>query len=57
MRTALEDRGIGWAYWSYNETFTVMAAGRIPFGPAASQTPDRKMLGILLPDAGRGTKE
>ncbi|MGO8750190.1 MAG: hypothetical protein ACLQNE_29950 [Thermoguttaceae bacterium] len=30
MRTVLEDRGIGWAYWSYNETFSVMAAGQIP---------------------------
>ena len=50
MRTALEERGIGWAYWSYNETFTVMAAGRIPFGPAGSQTPDGKVLSVLLPD-------
>jgi hypothetical protein len=54
MRIVLEERHIGWAYWSYNETFTVMSAGRTPFGPAGSQTPDREVLGVLLPDKSRG---
>ena len=40
--------GIGWAYWSYNETFTVMASGRRPFGAADRQTPDRTLLETLL---------
>lgn len=38
---------IGWAYWSYNETLTVMTPDRKPFGPADLQTPDRKLLDAL----------
>jgi len=50
MRTVLEERGIGWAYWSYSETFSVMTSGRPPFGPASAQTPDKAVLKVLLPD-------
>jgi endoglucanase len=50
MRSVLEERDIGWAYWSYNETFTVMGPGRTAFGPAGAQTPDREVLEVLLPD-------
>lgn len=48
MREVFEENGIGWAYWSYNETFTVMTPERQAFGPAALQTPDTKMLEALL---------
>jgi endoglucanase len=48
VREVFEENGIGWAYWSYNETLTVMTSDRQPFGPAASQTPDEKMLEVLL---------
>lgn len=53
VREAFEENGIGWAYWSYNETLTIMTPDRQPFGPAASQTPDRRMLDALF---GRGGK-
>ncbi|MHB8973362.1 MAG: glycoside hydrolase family 5 protein [Pirellulaceae bacterium] len=48
VRTAFEANGIGWAYWSYNETLTVMTADRTPFGPADRQTPDQPLLQALL---------
>jgi endoglucanase len=48
VRTALEANGIGWAYWSYNETLTVMTSDRTPFGSADRQTPDRQLLQVLL---------
>ena len=48
VRTALEKEGIGWAYWSYNETLTIMTPERTPFGPADLQTPDRRLLEVLL---------
>ncbi len=48
VRTAFEANGIGWAYWSYNETLTVMTPDRTPFGPADRQTPDRELLQALL---------
>jgi hypothetical protein len=48
VREVLESHGIGWAYWSYNETFTVMTSARRPFGPAREQTPDEKLLDALL---------
>jgi hypothetical protein len=32
MRTVLEERGIGWAYWSDNETFTIMTPETSPSG-------------------------
>ena len=48
MRSVLEERGIGWAYWSYNETFTIMTIGSKPFWPPISQTPDRDVLRVLL---------
>ncbi|MHB8862904.1 MAG: glycoside hydrolase family 5 protein [Pirellulaceae bacterium] len=48
VRTAFEANGIGWAYWSYNETFTIMTPDRTPFGPAGRQTPDRRLLEALL---------
>jgi endoglucanase len=36
-RQALEERGIGWAYWSYNETFTVLQPTvRAPFSKSPS---------------------
>jgi len=47
VRTALETGGIGWAYWSYNETFTLMTHDRTPFGPADRQTPDPQLLNVL----------
>jgi endoglucanase len=48
VRDAFEAHGIGWAYWSYNETFTVMSSDRQPFGPAERQAPDRTLLETLL---------
>ena len=53
VRQAFEQNGIGWAYWSYNETLTVMTPDRKPFGPANSQTPDKKMLEALFATHGR----
>ena len=44
----LGENGIGWAYWSYNETFTVMTRDRVPFGPASRQKPDRALLRALF---------
>ncbi len=48
LRDTFEENGIGWAYWSYNETFTVMKRECRPFGPARDQTPDKRMLDLLL---------
>jgi hypothetical protein len=48
VRETFESHGIGWAYWSYNETLTVMTSQRQPFGPASIQTPDRKLLEVLF---------
>ena len=48
VREIFEKNGIGWAYWSYNETLTIMTPDRRPFGPASVQTPDKKMLEALL---------
>ncbi len=48
VRETFESHGIGWAYWSYNETLTVMTPQRQPFGPASIQTPDRKLLEVLF---------
>ena len=48
VREAFERNKIGWAYWSYNETFTIMTSQRQPFGPAKSQTPDPKLLEALF---------
>ena len=48
VREVFEENGIGWAYWSYNETLTVMTPDRQPFGPADRQTPDQKMLEALF---------
>ena len=50
MRSVLEERGIGWAYWSYNETFTIMTAGSKPFWQPTAQTPDRSVLDALMPE-------
>jgi len=50
MRSIFETNNIGWAYWSYNETFSVMTSDRTVFGPASEQTPDREILKALLPD-------
>jgi endoglucanase len=49
VRELLEQNRIGWAYWSYNEAFTVMTPDRTPFGPAAAQKPDPAVLRALLP--------
>lgn len=57
VRRYFDDHGIGWAYWSYNETFTAMGPGRTPFGPAASQKPDQAVLDALLPDRRRPTTD
>lgn len=40
VRETFEENRIGWAYWSYNETLTIMTPSRTPFGPAKEQTPD-----------------
>jgi endoglucanase len=48
VRECFERHGIGWAYWSYNETFTTMTPPRVPFGPASSQLPDRLLLDALF---------
>jgi len=48
VREVFEAHGIGWACWSYNETFSMMTRGCVPFGPAASQTPDAGTLRALL---------
>ncbi|MFC1805866.1 glycoside hydrolase family 5 protein, partial [Planctomycetota bacterium] len=39
VREAFEENGIGWAYWSYNETFTVLnPVSRRPFTPPGADT-------------------
>ncbi len=48
LREVFEQNGIGWAYWSYNETLTIMTPDRQPFGPAGVQTPDKKLLEALF---------
>lgn len=48
LREAFEENGIGWACWCYNETPTIMTVDRQPFGPAGSQTPDKRVLEQLL---------
>ncbi len=48
VKESFEEYGIGWAYWSYNETLTIMTPDRQSFGPAERQTPDKPMLDILL---------
>jgi hypothetical protein len=48
VRETFERQGIGWAYWSYNETFTAMTAERRPFGPAKAQRPDKQLLEALF---------
>ncbi len=50
LRTVFEERGIGWAYWSYNETFTIMTPDSMPFAPPRRQTPDARVLKVLLSD-------
>ncbi|MHB1460526.1 MAG: cellulase family glycosylhydrolase [Armatimonadota bacterium] len=50
VRSLFDAYGIGWAYWSYNETFSVMSPTRTPFGPADSQVPDPEILRALMPD-------
>jgi len=50
MRSIFESENIGWTYWSYNETFSVMTKDRTTFGPANEQTPDKEILRVLLPD-------
>lgn len=48
LREVFEQYGIGWAYWSYNETFTAMTTQRQPFGPAKDQKPDQRLLEALF---------
>lgn len=48
LRETFEANHIGWAYWSYNETFTIMTPDSPPFGPAKNATPDTKMLEALF---------
>ncbi|MEN6383979.1 MAG: cellulase family glycosylhydrolase, partial [Phycisphaerales bacterium] len=50
LRTIFEANNIGWAYWSYNETFSTMTSDRTSFGEANKQTPDKEILKALLPD-------
>ncbi len=50
MRSIFDAENIGWTYWSYNETFSVMTSDRTVFGPANEQTPDSEVLRVLLPD-------
>ena len=51
LRTIFEENNFGWAYWSYNETFSVMTDDRTAyFGPASAQTPDSVILSALMPD-------
>ncbi|WP_165232568.1 glycoside hydrolase family 5 protein [Aquisphaera insulae] len=47
MRTILEERQIGWSYWSYNEDFSVMTRESKHFWPPTSQTPDQEVLDAL----------
>lgn len=49
MRSVLEDRRIGWACWSYNETFSIMTRDSTPFASPTIPTPDRGVLKALLP--------
>ncbi len=39
LRSVLEERGIGWAYWSYNETFTIMTRASQPSGRRPPRRP------------------
>lgn len=50
IRTIFDAEKIGWSYWSYNETFSVMTSDRTPSGPAYEQTPDKELLRVLMPD-------
>lgn len=50
VRTLFDQYDIGWCYWSYNETFTVMAANRTRHGQAGEQTPDKALLHALMPE-------
>ncbi len=51
VRDAFEECDIGWAYWSYNETLTVLNADRQPFGEASPAEIDRELLEVLVPSA------
>ena len=50
MRTLFDKYHIGWSYWSFNEDYSVMTSDRTPSGPADAQTPDKAILGVLMPD-------
>lgn len=51
MRKVFDRYDIGWAYWSYNEAFSVMRSeGRVPSGPPSTQRPDKDLLRVLMPD-------
>jgi endoglucanase len=48
LRRALETNGIGWSYWSFNETFTVLLPARVPLAPTPSPLwKDQDMLEAL----------
>lgn len=50
IRTIFDAEKIGWSYWSYNETFSIMTSGRTPSGAAHDQTPDKEILKALMPE-------
>jgi len=48
LRQAFETNGIWWAYWSFNETFTVLLPARVPLHPKPSALwKDQQMLDSL----------
>jgi len=54
LREAFEESGITWAYWSYNETFTILTPEREPFDPTDSSQVDAGLveaLGLHAPPA------
>ena len=51
IRTIFDDEKIGWSYWSYNETFSIMTSD-IEHHPDlhTSRHPDKEILRALMPD-------
>lgn len=49
MRELFDRYDIGWAYWSFNENYSIMTADRVPSGPALEQRVDEALLRALMP--------